>query len=183
MFDSYCFEGELHHVTFSRFTWRGLEDKIAAITDVLYKGMSMFKKHKYVLVIEDSPDDQLLLSRALSKSNFSPDLLMLNDGEEALNYIGVAGRVPDVIMLDVKIPKHDGIEVLRAIRQSEKLKDVPVIMMTTSTMRRDIVAAYSAGASSFLIKHSDTLEWNRELNVALDYWLTINRTANSEDVA
>ena len=95
----------------------------------------------------------------------------------------MAGRKPDLILLDIKIPKHDGIEVLKALKSNEHYKNTPVVMMTTSTMRSDINAAYSAGASSYLIKHTSLAEWNKEINKALDYWLNINRTEKSHDVA
>lgn len=143
----------------------------------------MFKPRKYIIVIEDNPDHQMLLTRSLLKRASSPDVLMLNDGEEALSYIGIPGRMPDLIMLDIKIPKLDGIEILKAIRKSDHLKNTPVVMMTTSTMRDDIHRSYSAGASSYLIKHIDILKWNKELGVVLDYWLDINRTVNSGDVS
>lgn len=143
----------------------------------------MFNENRYILVIEDSPDDQLLLTRAIGKSQPSPDILMLNDGEEALEFIRVFTRVPDLILLDIKIPKHDGHEVLMAFKASERFRDVPVIVMTTSTMHSDIAKAYRLGASSYLVKNASTAEWNKELNLAINYWLNINRTVNSKDVA
>ena len=142
----------------------------------------MFKAYKYIVVIEDNPDHQMLFTRSLSKRPSSPDVLMLNDGEEALAYIGAPGRMPDLIMLDIKVPKLDGIEILKEIRKSDRLKNAPVVMMTTSTMREDIHRSYSAGASSYLIKHHNVLQWNKELGEVLDYWLDKNRTVNSVDV-
>lgn len=143
----------------------------------------MFKKNKYIVVIEDNPDHQMLFTRSLRKISANPDVLMLNDGEEALAYIGKPGRMPDLIILDIKVPKYDGLQILKVVRASEHLKNTPVVMMTTSTMRADIHAAYSAGANSYLIKHHNVLQWNKELGEVLEYWMDKNRTVNSYDVA
>lgn len=136
----------------------------------------------YIAAIEDNPDDQMLLARAIKKSDQSPNLLLLNDGEEAIEYFSELRKLPDLILLDISLPKFDGIEVLLSIKKSRHYRNVPVVMMTTSSMRRDIHQAYTAGANSYIVKDQGLANWNRELNSALNYWLEVNKTINSCDV-
>lgn len=136
-------------------------------------------RRKYVVIVEDNPDHQMLISRVIRRSIFSPDVLVLNDGEEAINFANQPGRTPDLIILDIKIPKFNGLEVLKVFKRSEKLLTTPIVLMTTSSMRSDIVTAYANGASSYISKSDNMLQWNKRLSEALSYWLGINKTDQS----
>lgn len=138
-----------------------------------------FIKRKYVVVVEDNPDHQMLLSRAINKTAHTPDVLMLNDGAELVEFIqNPYNRKPDLIILDIKMPKMSGLEALKRLKQSD-YKTSPVLLMTTSNMRSDIVEAYTLGAASYICKSDNVMRWNCMLKEALDYWLGLNRTEES----
>lgn len=143
---------------------------------------------KIILLVEDNPDDELLLLRALTKNHIANKVIVARDGVEALDYLfgtgEYAGRdmslMPQVILLDLKLPKIDGLEVLKRIRASALTKLIPVIVLTTSTEQQDIVRSYDLGANSYVHKPVDFdefIEATRQLGL---YWLVINRTASDE---
>jgi CheY-like chemotaxis protein len=137
---------------------------------------------KIILLVEDNPDDQALTRRALKKNNILNEVELAQDGVEALDYLfGIgahAGRdvsvLPAVVLLDLKLPKVDGLEVLRRIRQDERTKFLPVVILTSSKEEQDLVQSYSIGANSYIRKPVDFgqfIEAVRQLGL---YWLVLN---------
>ncbi len=135
-----------------------------------------------ILLVEDNPNDVELALRALKKNNLANRVLTVKDGAEALDYIFGRGthrernveNVPRVILLDLKLPKVDGIEVLRAIRSDERTKYIPVVILTSSSEERDIVETYKLGVNSYIVKpvnFEKFIDVVRELGY---YWLLLN---------
>ncbi|BCS54805.1 response regulator [Geobacter sp. SVR] len=139
-------------------------------------------KDKMILLVEDNPDDELLVLRALKKANVLNQVIVAHDGAEALDYLfgtGVyAGRdindTPAITLLDLKLPKIDGLGVLRRIRADERLGRLPVVVLTSSREQEDILKSYELGANSYVRK---PVEFNsfadavRQLGL---YWLVLN---------
>ncbi len=145
-------------------------------------------KERIILLVEDNPDDELLMLRALTKNNIANDVTVTRDGVEALDYLfstgEYAGRdssdMPQLILLDLKLPKIDGLEVLKRIRADERTKLIPVVVLTTSGEQKDIVSSYDLGANSYVQKPVDFnefIEATRQLGL---YWLVINKTAEND---
>ncbi len=139
---------------------------------------------KIILLVEDNPDDELLTTRALKKSNIANEVITAHDGVEALEYLfetnpsGELQPLPAVILLDLKLPRVDGLEVLRRIRGNERTKRLPVVILTSSDEESDLVEGYQLGANSYVRKPVDFAEFSDAVkNVGL-YWLLINRTPN-----
>ena len=138
-----------------------------------------------MLLVEDSPDDVLLTLRALKENNIKNEVVLAHDGVEALEYFfGKDGKsgcsiedLPVVVLLDLKLPRVDGLEVLRRMRASEKTKLIPVVVLTSSSEEKDVVASYDLGANSFVrkpVKFSEFAEAIRQLGL---YWLILNQPA------
>jgi len=130
---------------------------------------------KLILLVEDDPDHELLTIRALKKSNIANDVHVARDGEEALNLLfGETPIRPQVILLDLKLPKVDGLEVLRRIRASEATRMLPVVVLTSSDEERDVVRSYQLGVNSYIrkpVNFTDFAEATRQLGM---YWLVLN---------
>lgn len=137
---------------------------------------------KIILLVEDSPDDVDLTLRALKKNQISNRIVVAGDGAEALEYLhGQAGEparyrqpLPQVVLLDLKLPKVDGLEVLRAVRAHPRTRLLPVVVLTSSKEERDLVESYSLGANSYVrkpVSFEDFLEAVRQLGL---YWLLLN---------
>lgn len=135
-----------------------------------------------ILLIEDNPDDELLTIRALQKNNIANEISVARDGQEALDYLFGQGSfaerdttcLPQVVLLDLKLPKIDGLEVLRQIRASPLTQRLPVVVLTSSREESDIIASYSLGANSYVRKPVDFeqfIEAARQLGL---YWLVLN---------
>jgi two-component system, response regulator len=140
---------------------------------------------KVILLVEDNADDELLTLRALKKNNIRNEVVVARDGSEALDYLfgtGIyAGRdlslMPQIILLDLKLPKVDGFEVLDRVRSSEATKLLPVVILTTSNEDRDRIRGYGLGANSFVrkpVEFDKFIEAVRQLGL---YWLILNETA------
>jgi two-component system response regulator len=138
---------------------------------------------KIILLVEDNPDDIALTLRALKKNNIANKVAVARDGEEALEYLTATGRYagraatdrPEVVLLDLKLPKVEGLEVLRAIRANPRTRLLPVVVLTSSSEERDIIASYDLGANSYIRKPVDFnqfVEAVRELGL---YWLVLNQ--------
>ncbi len=144
----------------------------------------MDMKTKIILLVEDNPDDVQLTLRALKKSNIMNDVIVAQDGIEALDYLfgtgAYAGRdtkvLPQVILLDLKMPKMDGLEVLQRIRADERTKLLPVVVLTTSSEDRDRVESYKLGANSYVRKPVDFNQFAQAVNQLGLYWLVLNET-------
>ncbi|MFZ1405521.1 MAG: response regulator, partial [Anaerolineae bacterium] len=113
-----------------------------------------------ILLVEDNPNDAELALRALKKNNLANNVAVVTDGEEALDFVFARGAFgqrkiengPKVILLDLKLPKVDGLEVLRAIKGDPRTKSIPVVVLTSSKEERDIVESYKLGANSYIVK-------------------------------
>lgn len=130
---------------------------------------------KLILLVEDDPDHELLTIRALKKSNVANEVRVARDGEEALKLLfGEEGIQPQVILLDLKLPKIDGLEVLRQIRQNDVTRMLPVVILTSSDEERDVVGSYQLGVNSYIrkpVNFTDFAEATRQLGM---YWLVLN---------
>ncbi len=130
---------------------------------------------RLILLVEDDPDHELLTIRALQKSNIANKVVVARDGEEALALLfGPDAVRPSVILLDLKLPKVDGLEVLRRIRESEHTRMLPVVVLTSSDEERDVVRSYQLGVNSYIrkpVNFNDFAEATRQLGM---YWLVLN---------
>jgi two-component system response regulator len=140
---------------------------------------------KIILLVEDNPDDEALTLRALQKNNIMNEVIVARDGAEALDYLfcrgAHAGRdpggMPAVTLLDLKLPKVDGLEVLKQVRADPHTHPLPVVILTSSKEERDLIESYRLGANSYIRKPVDFgqfMEAVRELGL---YWLVLNETA------
>jgi two-component system response regulator len=137
---------------------------------------------KIILLVEDNPDDEALTLRALQKNNIRNEVVVAHDGVEALDYLfgtGTrAGRggvlVPQLILLDLKLPRIDGLEVLRRLRADPATRLLPVVILTSSTEERDLVNSYSLGANSYVRKPVDFGEFTEAIRQLGLYWLILN---------
>lgn len=139
-------------------------------------------KSKVILLVEDNPDDEALTVRALKKSNVQNEVIVVRDGAEALDYLfrtgAYAGRdttvMVAVILLDLKLPKVDGLEVLRRLRADERTKLAPVVILTSSTEEKDLVNGYGLGANSYIRKPVDFTQFAEAVKHLGLYWLLLN---------
>ncbi|MGW4948217.1 response regulator [Actinoplanes sp. NPDC004185] len=133
-----------------------------------------------ILLVEDNPDDVLFTIRAFAKNHIRNEIVVASDGEQALRLLlpddGQPLR-PALILLDIKLPKVDGLEVLRAIRDDDRTRSLPVVVLTTSNEERDIVESYRLGANSFVRKPVVFEEFVDAANVLGVYWLLVNQPA------
>lgn len=140
--------------------------------------------HKMILLVEDNPDDEALTLRAFDKNNITNEVVVVRDGAEALEWLFAEGRHaarsadehPEVILLDLKLPKVDGLEVLRRIRENERTKLLPVIILTTSEEESDRLAGYSLGANSYIRKPVDFSQFIEAVRQLGLYWLVLNES-------
>jgi CheY-like chemotaxis protein len=139
-----------------------------------------------VLLIEDNPYDAELAIRALEELNLTDHLIHLTDGQAALDFLFGTGtyegrdvnQLPKVILLDLKLPKINGIEVLRELRADERMKYIPIVVLTSSREERDIREAYHLGANSYVVKPMDFQSYLDVIGNLGSYWLKINLYVN-----
>jgi two-component system response regulator len=132
-----------------------------------------------ILLVEDNPNDLELALRAFAKHNFANSIEVARDGQEALDYLlGGNGRepgeMPRVILLDLKLPKVDGLQVLRTIRAEDSLKHLPVVILTSSREERDIIESYGLGVNSYIVKPVDFDKFVDTVQTLGLYWLLLN---------
>lgn len=140
---------------------------------------------KVILLVEDNPKDEELTLRALKKSNVLNPVVVAHDGVEALDYLFARGahagrpplEMPQVILLDLKLPKIEGLEVLKALRLDERTKLLPVVVLTSSVEEQDLVRSYSLGANSYVRKPVDFVQFSEAVRQLGLYWLVLNETA------
>lgn len=143
-----------------------------------------------ILLVEDNPDDEALTLRAFSKNRIANQVIVARDGVEALDYLfgsgAHAGRdlstIPAVVLLDLKLPRIDGLEVLRRIRADERTRLLPVVILTTSKEQQDIFEAYSLGANSYVRKPVDFEKFIYAVGQIGLYWLALNEPLDSPHV-
>ena len=130
-----------------------------------------------ILLIEDNPDDAGLTIHALKKHNLANNLLHLHDGEEALDYIfsNDMTSIPKVILLDLKMPKVDGIEVLRRLKSDEHKKIIPVVVLTSSREDRDVIESYKLGVNAYIVKPVDFEKFVKAISEIGLFWLLLNQ--------
>src|SRR3984957_19338919 len=142
---------------------------------------------KTILLVEDNVDDEMLTIRALKKNNVTNDLVVARDGVEALDYLfgtGVhAGRnatvLPGLVLLDLKLPKLDGLEVLRSLSADERTKRMPVVVLTSSKEEQDLIKSYNLGANSYIRKPVDFNQFTDAVRQRGLYWVMLNEVPPS----
>lgn len=140
------------------------------------------KKAKYILLVEDNKDDEDLTLRALRKGNISNDIVVVRDGAEALDYLFAEGaysgrdvsQKPQVVLLDLKLPKVNGLEVLKKIREADSMKTLPVVILTSSREEKDLLNGYKLGANSYICKPVDMNQFSLAIQQLGLYWLVLN---------
>jgi two-component system response regulator len=139
----------------------------------------------FILLVEDNPDDEALTFRALRKHNILNGVTVARDGAEALDYLFAQGAysardatdLPEVVLLDLNLPKVGGLEVLRRIRAEETTKLLPVVILTSSKEDRDMLEGYSLGANSYVVKPVDFMQFSDAVRQLGLYWLVLNQKA------
>jgi CheY-like chemotaxis protein len=139
-------------------------------------------EHVEILLVEDNPTDAELAMRALRKKNLANNLVWVKDGVEALDFIFCRGQyenranlTPRLILLDLKLPKVDGIEVLRTIKSDPKTRTIPVVMLTSSHEERDIIESYQLGVNSYIVKPVDFDKFLEMVSQVGLYWSLVNK--------
>lgn len=135
-----------------------------------------------ILLVEDNRDDELLTLRAFQKNRIANPITVVRDGQEALDYLFATGSyaernqddLPVIILLDLKLPKVNGLEVLREIRSNERTRVIPVIILTTSVEDEDVIESYARGANSYIRKPVDFTEFVEAVRTLGNYWLLLN---------
>ena len=142
----------------------------------------MSQAAKEILIVEDNPNDLELTLRVLKQHNLANRIEVVRDGAEALEFVfhtgAYADRDPDskptVILLDIKLPKVDGLEVLRQIKSDERTKSIPVVLLTSSREERDIMQGYELGTNSYIVKPVDFEQFVESIRQLGVYWLVLN---------
>jgi two-component system, response regulator len=140
---------------------------------------------KSILLVEDNPDDVALTLRALKKNNIANEVIVARDGEEALEYLTATGKyagrsvtdLPQIVLLDLKLPKVGGLEVLRAMRADPHTRLLPVVVLTSSSEEGDVIASYDLGANSYIRKPVDFNQFQEAVRQLGLYWLVLNQAA------
>lgn len=136
-----------------------------------------------LLLVEDNSNDEMLTLHALSKYKFANKVHVVRDGAEALEFIFCTDRYaerkisehPKVILLDIKLPLVDGLEVLRAVKSDERTRSIPIVMLTSSREDRDLAEAYRLGANSYIVKPVDFIQFTEAARVLGMYWMLLNK--------
>jgi CheY-like chemotaxis protein len=130
-----------------------------------------------IVLVEDNPDDQTLTLRALKKQNLANDIIVLNDGVEALEYLLDAEKpLPNLVLLDLKLPKLDGLQLLRRLRSEPRTQLLPVVVLTASDEDRDVIEGYRLGANSYIRKPVDFNQFTEAVRQLGLYWLVLNQS-------
>jgi CheY-like chemotaxis protein len=140
---------------------------------------------KIILLVEDNPSDVGLTQRALAKSHVANELVVAEDGQEALDYLFGAGayagrevtELPALVLLDLKLPRVDGLQVLRQIRADDRTRRLPVVILTTSKEEQDVAQSYDLGANSYIRKPVDFTQFAQAVEHLGLYWLVLNESA------
>ncbi|HEY5574077.1 MAG TPA: response regulator [Anaerolineales bacterium] len=141
-------------------------------------------RKKYILLVEDNPDDEELTIRALRKNNLVNDVEVVRDGVEALDFLFAEGEyagrdgseIPEVVLLDLKLPKLNGLEVLERIRADARTRLLPVVVLTSSSEEEDIIASFTLGANSYVRKPVNFTSFSEAVQQLGLYWLLLNES-------
>lgn len=144
-------------------------------------------KNKSILLVEDNPRDEALTMRALRKSGLAGDIMVTRDGVEALDYLFGTGKyegrdtsiLPQLVMLDLKLPKMDGLQVLKRLRADEHTKRLTIVIFTSSSEEEDMIKSYDLGANSYVRKPVDFEEFAEVTKKLGIYWFSLNEAAPS----
>lgn len=129
-----------------------------------------------ILLIDDNPDDAGLTIRTLKKNNLGNHLIHLEDGQDALDFLfNEENRMPKLILLDLKMPRVDGIEVLRKLKSDEKKRSIPVVVLTSSKEEKDIVEAYKLGVNAYIVKPVDFDQFVKAVTQVGLFWVVLNQ--------
>lgn len=147
----------------------------------------MTQQNTTILLVEDNPDDELLTRRALEKNRIANEVVVARDGEEALDYLFARGKfvgrdahaLPQVTLLDLNLPKMDGLDVLRQIRGDERTRRLPVVILTSSREHEDILRGYDLGANAYVRKPVDFEQFVEAVKLLGLFWLVLNETPTS----
>jgi CheY-like chemotaxis protein len=139
----------------------------------------MSARRKLILLVEDNPDDEALTLRALRKHDLADEVVVVRDGAEALAFFYEATRagdehLPELVLLDLKLPKVDGLQVLKILRDDAHTRRLPVVVLSSSSEERDIVQSYDLGANSYVRKPVDFAEFSEAVRQLGIYWLGLN---------
>jgi len=129
-----------------------------------------------ILLVEDNPNDAELTQRALKKTSLAARVEIARDGAEALEYLFSRRPKPRVIFLDLKLPKIDGVEVLRRLRNEENTRSIPVVVLTSSQEERDITECYKLGVNSYVVKPVEFDKFYKAVSDLATYWLILNKS-------
>lgn len=129
---------------------------------------------KVILLVEDNPDDVALTLRAFQKNNIQNEVVVARDGVEAIEYLRSAEVPPQLVLLDLQLPRMDGHEVLRRLRAEERTRLLPVVILTSSSEERDLVEGYASGANSYVRKPVDFDQFTEAVRQLDLYWLVLN---------
>jgi CheY-like chemotaxis protein len=139
---------------------------------------------KTILLVEDNPDDEALTMRSLRRANIANDVIVTRDGAEALDYLYGTGKyagrdlsvMPTLVLLDLKLPRVDGIDVLNRMRQDERTRYIPVVVLTSSSEDEDMMRSYQSGANSYVRKPVAFSDFANAVNQLGIYWMLLNQT-------
>ncbi len=140
------------------------------------------KEHKIILLVEDNPDDVTLTLKALEQNNIANRVAVVTDGAEALDYLFCTGKfadrdmraMPAVVLLDLRLPRVDGLEVLKRLRADERTNILPIVILTSSKEEQDMITGYRLGANSYIQKPVDFNRFSEAVRQLGLYWLVLN---------
>jgi two-component system, response regulator len=129
---------------------------------------------KVILLVEDNQDDEELALLAYERDRIANQLVVVRDGQEALDYLGACTALPEVVLLDLKLPKVEGLEVLRQLRANPRTRRLPVVVLTSSREEEDMLRSYDLGANSYVRKPVDFARFSDVMQQLQMYWLLVN---------
>jgi CheY-like chemotaxis protein len=143
-----------------------------------------------ILLVEDNPDEEALALRAFKDAKLKNAIFVVRDGVEAIDYLMARGKfegrdvnqLPRVVFLDLKLPKIDGLEVLKSIRENEHTKHLPVVVLTSSKEDKDLVSAYESGCNSYIVKPMETKQFADTISALEYYWFSLNERVPQKKV-